>query len=212
MIDGDVFECARRDARTDRVAWILDDGYTAVAFDFVEAGGAVVEPSGQQHADHASARDLGCAGKQRIDRRPAPVYPRAARERDVASPHEKGVVRRGDVNFAGADQLALLGEMRVQERMTVQDAGKLAWVRPHVKDGEERGGDLAGKVGKQLLHRLDASVRGPNNDNGKIAGGFLLHASQRAGARRCSYFAVQHTLGRGEKSRAWPETARWAGQ
>jgi hypothetical protein len=31
MIDGDVFERARRDARTDRVAWILDDGYTAVA-------------------------------------------------------------------------------------------------------------------------------------------------------------------------------------
>src|SRR5262245_5935413 len=119
MIDGDVFERACRHARTDRVAWILDDGYTAVALDFVEACRAVVEPTGQQHADHARAIGLGRAGKQRIDRRPAPVYPRAAREPDMASPHEKVVIRRGDVNLAAADQLALLGEMRLHGRVTV---------------------------------------------------------------------------------------------
>ncbi len=107
MIDGDVLEGARRHTRTYRLARILDDGCTAMPFDFAEPGGAVVEAPGQYDADHARSMALGCAGKQGVDRRPAPVHARAARERHVASSNDKMMVGRGDVNFAGADQLAL---------------------------------------------------------------------------------------------------------
>src|SRR5215475_11865940 len=63
VIDGDVLERARGHARAYRVVWILDDRYTAMAFDLVEPGGAVVETAGQQDADHSRAVDLGGARK-----------------------------------------------------------------------------------------------------------------------------------------------------
>ena len=122
MVDGDVFERARRHAGARRVARILDQRYTAVAFDFVEPGGAVIEPARQQDADHLRSIGLGCAGKQGVDRRPAPVHARATRERQVASANDKMMVGRGDVNFAGTDQVALFGKTGRQEGVTVEDA------------------------------------------------------------------------------------------
>src|SRR5438874_394563 len=97
----------------------------------------------------------------------------------MTAPEEKMMVRRGDVNFAGADQLAVPGEMRGQERVAVEDGGKLARIGPDVKHAQERGRDLAGESGKQFFHRLDASVRGTDNHDRKVAGGSLLHVTQR---------------------------------
>src|SRR5215471_14110603 len=78
MIDGDVLERARGHAGAHRVAWVLNDGCTAVLLDFAEPGGAVVEPAGEQHADYAASIGPRRAAKQWVDRRPAPVHARAA--------------------------------------------------------------------------------------------------------------------------------------
>ena len=52
------------------------------------------------------------------------------------------MVGRGDVNFAPADQVALLGEMDRQERLAIEDARQLARIGPDVQNDENRGGDL----------------------------------------------------------------------
>src|SRR5215831_2911810 len=107
MVDCDVLERAHGHGGTYRVARILDDRYTATAFDFVEPGAAVVEPPGQDDADHARSISLGRAAKQWVDGGPGPVHARAARERHVASAYRKMMVGRRDVNVAGTDQLAV---------------------------------------------------------------------------------------------------------
>src|SRR5215831_15954431 len=83
MVDCNVLERARGHGGTYRVARILDDRYTAMAFDLVEPGGAVVESPGQDYADHARSISLGGAAKQRVDRRSRPVHARATRQRHV---------------------------------------------------------------------------------------------------------------------------------
>src|SRR5262249_49529067 len=122
---------------------------------------------------------LGRAGKQRVDRRPAPVHARAARERDIAAPNEKMMVRWGNVNFAGADRLAMLGVMRWQALVSVENTRKLAGIGADVQNAQDRGGYFGRKIGEQLLHRLEASVRGADHDDSKTAGGLLLHITQR---------------------------------
>src|SRR5262245_21528177 len=178
VIDFNVFEGARRHGRAQRVAWVLNDRYTAPALDFVEPGGAVVEPPGQDDADRVRSISARCAAKQRVDRRPGPVHARSAGEHQVAAAKEKMMVRWRDIDFASEDQLTVAGMMCRQEGAAVQDLWKLARMGADMENCQERCRDLRGQICKQLLHRLDPSVGGADNHDCETAGpDFSFHAA-----------------------------------
>src|SRR5262245_15094643 len=127
------------------------------------------------------------AAKQGVDGRPRPVHARAAREHHVASADQKMMVGRRDVNISGTDEFALSGVTRRQARAVAQQIGELAGVGANVEHGKDCCGNCGWQMGKELLHRLDASVGGADNHDCEIAGlDLLVHEPLTRGAMVCS--------------------------
>jgi hypothetical protein len=92
-----------------------------------------------------------------------------------------------DVNISGTDEFALSGVTRRQARAIAQQIGELAGVGANVEHGKDCGGNCGWQIGKELLHRLDASVGGADNHDCEIAGlDLLVHEPLTHGAMLCS--------------------------
>jgi len=97
------------------------------------------------------------------------------------------MVGRRDVNVTGTDRLTVPGVARRQVRAVAQQIGELAGVGANVEHGKDCCGNCGWQIGKELLHRLDASVGCADNHDGEIAGlDLLVHEPLTRGATVCS--------------------------
>jgi len=85
MIDLNVPKGVARHIWERGLGGILDDRQTAARANGEQAGGAAVELTGQEHADHPRAKFAGGRTKQRVDSGSLPVYSRAANHADVVA-------------------------------------------------------------------------------------------------------------------------------
>ncbi|MGC4121566.1 MAG: hypothetical protein QM765_44715 [Myxococcales bacterium] len=149
---------------------ILHRSCTAAAFDGSQAGAAVIESAGEDHADCSRAGGDGGGAKERVDRGAGAVLVRPASQGDVVVLDHHVMVRRGEIDRAGLDGLALVGQAGLQEAVAADHLVDLgAMEGGEVKDDEDGGGEVQGELTGEGCQRFDASGRGAHYD--EIASG-----------------------------------------
>lgn len=162
---GDLLEGVGRHGRKHGRLRILDDRGPAVGANHHQAGGSVVEQSGEDDADDATASGEGRGTEEGIDGRAVEVLPGTGKDADALAFDEHVTVRRGDVNVSILDARAIPGMTGGQRSGAIQD------VREHaggaaggVKDDEQGGAQIAGQAAEKLLEGLDSPGGSANDD------------------------------------------------
>ena len=142
MVDVDVAQRARRHARRFRIGRVLHDRDAAAALDRLQAGGAVVEEAGEEHADHAPPPCERRRAEQRIDRRTRVVLLGSAHDAGHAVGHEHVVVGRRDEDPSGLERLAVECVRRAKPAGAFEKLGQDAAMTADVQHDEHRRGEI----------------------------------------------------------------------
>jgi hypothetical protein len=89
MINRDMLDRASWHAGTFRVTRLLRDSDTTTSFDFIKAGGAIVQLTGEDDTDDPWPISLGSRSKQWIDRRTGMVLARATCQVEMSGPNDQ---------------------------------------------------------------------------------------------------------------------------
>jgi len=174
---------ALRHLRVGGFSRILGEGQAAARLDRAQAGGAVVELAGQDHAHGAAAIGDRGGAEENVHRRPAAVLPRAVAQAVACGLHQQVAISRGNGDFAGSHRVALLGDAGRQLPGASEEAGQEAALAvagvPHHR---HRRRQVAGQVGYQLLQGGEAAAGGADDDEVAVlaggaveGGGFMGH-------------------------------------
>ena len=169
MIDLDVAQRARRHVGLFGVGRVLNDGGATARLDRLQAGRAVVEPAGQEHADHGSAVGQGGGAKQRVDRRSRMVLLAAARQVQRAAQHEQVMVGGRDVDPARLDALAVARLRGRQRAGRGQDLAEDARVSADVEHHQDRCREVRRQPAHEAGQGADAARRGAHGDKSGVS-------------------------------------------
>jgi hypothetical protein len=129
------------------LAGILDDGHAASGANGGEAGSAVVEATGHQHADGAPRIAGRRRAEQPVDRRPGPVFARAVDHQEPLAVDQEVSLGGRDVDVAALGDEPVLGPRHRERPRAAKDVGEVALGRRREVLHDEDG---SGDVGAEL--------------------------------------------------------------
>ena len=166
VIDGNVLNGAFRHTGQGRFLRILHDHGAAELFDEAGADGPVIQSAGKDQGDDPRAMASGGGAKQRIDRRPEPVFFGAAGGAQVMALEQQVTVAWGNVDASVADRPPIHGVLGGKSSFSAEQLRQhAAAVRRRMDDDEQRRRQIGGKTTDQFQQGLNSPRRGPDDDD-----------------------------------------------